>query len=85
MMNNNQQKTPGLNCPQCGAFIPTSIPRTALFKRTSLYALRSDTHYKPQRIETCDGDTEKRKRCTAKPEQGKFFPTINTIDYGRWT
>ena len=60
-------------------------PRTALFKRTSLYALRSDTHYKPQRIETCDGDTEKRKRCTAKPEQGKFFPTINTIDYGRWT
>lgn len=26
MMNNNQQKTPGLNCPQCGAFIPTSIP-----------------------------------------------------------
>lgn len=26
MMNNNQQKAPGLNCPQCGAFIPTSIP-----------------------------------------------------------
>ena len=24
-MNSNQQKTPGLNCPKCGAFIPTSI------------------------------------------------------------
>ena len=24
-MTNNQQKTPGLNCPQCGTFIPTSI------------------------------------------------------------
>ncbi len=76
MMNNNQQKTPGLNCPQCGAFIPTSIPEL-------LYS--SGLHCKPQRIETCDGDTEKRKRCTAKPEQGKFFPTINTTDYGRWT
>lgn len=24
-MNNPQQKTPGLNCPKCGAFIPTTI------------------------------------------------------------
>lgn len=22
---NKQQKTPGLNCPKCGSFIPTSI------------------------------------------------------------
>lgn len=25
MIENQQQKTPGLNCPKCGSFIPTSI------------------------------------------------------------
>lgn len=25
MATNQQQKTPGLNCPKCGSFIPTTI------------------------------------------------------------
>lgn len=33
-MNNTQQKEPGLNCPQCGHFIPTTI--TELLSATGL-------------------------------------------------
>lgn len=85
MMNNNQQKTPGLNCPQCGAFIPTSIPE--LLYSSGLHCMHCGLTLTINRNESKRAMEilKKRKRCTAKPEQGKFFPTINTIDYGRWT
>ena len=34
-MTNNQQKTPGLNCPKCGTFISTSI--TELLSASGLH------------------------------------------------